>query len=118
MAIENACSSSGDEIYTVYSDPEDTAQNYPPKSRDQYMQPLCDLGRVVFAAEENPEKFTRGVGTPDVSGGKLRHYLETNNFERFSSYMPPGVDAQNVFDILRSRVNESLVKDFIFAVLK
>jgi len=118
QAIEEACNSGDDEVYTIYSDPEDTAQNYPQDARDRYMQPACDLGRVVFAAEENPEKFTRGEGTPDVSGGKLRHYLEINNFERFASYMPPGVDAQSVFDILRSRVNESLVKDFIFAVLK
>tara|TARA_R100000655_G_C2977654_1_gene191329 strand:- start:551 stop:1162 length:612 start_codon:yes stop_codon:yes gene_type:complete len=118
QVVEEACDSDDDKIYTVYSDPEDTAQNYPQESRDRYMQPGCDLGRVIFAAEENPGRFTRGEGTPDVSGGKLRHYLQSNNFERFASYMPPGVDAQNVFDILRSRVNENLVKDFIFAVLK
>ncbi len=118
MAIENACASAGDDTYTVYSDPEDTAQNYPNRSREQYMQPLCDLGKVVFAAEEDPAKLTRGVGTPNISGTKLRQYLEDGDFNSFSAYMPAGVNARNVFDILRSQVNESLVKDFVFAVLK
>ena len=119
MTVEEACASgSSNEIFTIYSDPEDTAQNYPLDSRDRYMEPLCSLGQVVFAAEENPEKFTRGAGTPDVSGGKLRHYLESGNFERFAEYMPAGVNAQNVYDILRSHLKENLVRDFVFAVLK
>ena len=107
-----------EDVYTIYSDVVDTAQNYPTDSREKYFQPLLDQRRVVFAAEEDPQAFTRGQGTPDVSGGKLRHYLESNNFEKFAEYMPPGVNARNVFDILRSHLNENLVRDFVFAVLK
>jgi hypothetical protein len=118
QAIEEASNSNDEKLYTIYSDPEDTAQNYPQDARDRYMQPAYDLGKVVFAAEENPGRFTRGEGTPDVSGGKLRHYLQSNNFERFASYMPSGVDAQSVFDILRSHLSENIVRDFVFAVLK
>ena len=118
MAIENACSAQSEDTYTVYSDPEDTAQNYPSDSRDRYMQPLCDMGKVIFAAEEDPEKFTRGVGTPNVSGGKLRHYLESGKLDSFSQYMPPGVNAENVYNILRSHLQENLMRDFVFAVLK
>ena len=119
QAIEQACST-GDEndIYTVYSDPEDTSQNYPEVSREKYMEPMCSLGRVIFAAEEDPGKFTRGEGTPNVSGGKLRHYLEVGNLEKFSSYMPPGVNGENIYNILRSNLSEDLVRDFIFAVLE
>ena len=117
--VEDACAANReDDIFTIYSDPEDTAQNYPASARERYMEPMCSLGKVIFAAEANPEKFTRGKGTPNISGGKLRHYLESNNFEKFAEYMPPGVNARNIFDILRSHLNENLVRDFVFAVLK
>jgi|TARA_R110002060_G_scaffold4823_5_gene7540 phosphopantetheine adenylyltransferase len=104
--IGEACKVDGvEETYIVYSDPSDTAQNYTRAQRDKYMQPLCDQGQVIFAAEENPEAFTRGSGSPDVSGTKLREALEQNNFKQFASGMPSGVSAQNVWNILK-KVNE------------
>ncbi len=112
QAIGDACEIDGvEETYVVYSDPEDTAQNYPQKNRDKYMQPLCDRGQVVFAAEENPQAFTRGSGSPNVSGTKLRATLEQNKFEEFAAAMPQGVNAQNVWDILK-KVNEGRKKRF------
>ncbi|HIL25906.1 MAG TPA: hypothetical protein EYG21_00710 [Nitrospinaceae bacterium] len=117
--IQEAVAEGSEDVFTIYSDVEDSANNYPFDSRDKYMQPLYGAGQVVFAAEEDPQAFTRGQGTPDVSGGKLRHYLESKNFERFADYMPPGVDAQNIFDILsKGGIKETLVRDFVFAVLK
>ena len=65
-----------DDVYTVYSDPEDTAQNYPEASLKKYCNDLRTSGQCVLAAEENPEAFTRGVGTPDISGTKVRKMLE------------------------------------------
>ncbi len=108
--IGNACKIDGvDETYVVYSDPTDTAQNYPQSHRDKYMQPLCDAGQVVFAAEEDPESVTRGSGSPDVSGTKLRQALEDNDFETFAAGMPAGVNSENVWSILTktSVTNES-----------
>ena len=100
--IGMACEIEGvSETYVVYSDPTDTAQNYPEKNRDKYMQPLCDQGQVIFAAEENPEAFTRGSGSPNVSGTKMREALQDGNFEEFASGMPAGVNAQNVWNILK-----------------
>jgi hypothetical protein len=64
------------------------------------MQPLCDKGQVIFAAEENPQAFTRGSGSPNVSGTKLRAALDENKFEEFAAAMPPGVNAQNIWNIL------------------
>ena len=104
--IGEACKIDGvEETYVVYSDPTDTAQNYPPEYRDKYMQPLCDQGQVVFAAEENPQAFTRGSGSPNISGTKLREALELNKFEDFATAMPEGVDPQNVWNILK-KINE------------
>tara|TARA_Y100001970_G_scaffold292757_2_gene435671 strand:+ start:3015 stop:4958 length:1944 start_codon:yes stop_codon:yes gene_type:complete len=108
--IGEACRIDGvEETYVVYSDPTDTAQNYPQKSRDKYMQPLCDMGQVVFAAEKNPETFTRGQGSPDISGTKLRQTLQDNKFEQFAAAMPKGVNAQNVWNILK-KIDESTTR--------
>ena len=99
--IGGACKLPGvEETYVVYSDPTDTAQNYPQANRDKYMQPLCDQGQVLFAAEENPGSVTRGAGSPDVSGTKLRQALQDGDFEVFSAGMPTGVNAQNIWSIL------------------
>ncbi len=99
--IGDACKISGvEETYVVYSDPTDTAQNYSQAYRDKYMQPLCDAGQVIFAAEENPEAFTRGSGSPNVSGTKMREALQDGDFDTFAAGMPTGVNAQNVWNIL------------------
>jgi len=105
--IGAACDIDGvQETYVVYSDPSDTAQNYSQSQRDKYMQPLCDKGQVIFAAEENPEAFTRGSGSPNVSGTKMREALQENKFDQFASGMPQGVNAQNIWNILK-KVNET-----------
>lgn len=105
--IGEACKIDGiEETYVVYSDPEDTAQNYPQANRDKYMQPLCDKEQVIFAAEENPQAFTRGSGSPNVSGTKLRAALGENKFDDFAAAMPSGVNAQNIWNILK-KINES-----------
>ena len=64
------------------------------------MQPLCDLGQVVFAAEETPGRFERGEGSPDVSGTKVREHLQQGNFELFAAAMPAGVNVRNVWRTL------------------
>ena len=107
--IGGACKLPGvEETYVVYSDPTDTAQNYPQQNRDKYMQPLCDQGQVLFAAEENPASVTRGAGSPNVSGTKLRQALQDNDFETFAAGMPAGVNVQNIWNILtKSTTTES-----------
>ena len=116
--IGQACKIEEDDItYVVYSDPADTAQNYPQANRDKYMQPLCDQGKVIFAAEENPKAFTRGVGTPNISGTAMREALEEGKFEYFASNMPTGVNAKNIYNILRRDVNENVLRKYIQAML-
>ena len=111
-----------DDTYVIYSDPGDTAQNYPVCNRLKYFPELYKAGKVVCAAEEDPSAFTRGVGTPDVSGTAMRNAIATDNFKIFSAGMPPGVDARAIFNILQSTnqsANESLlrayVRDFILS---
>jgi len=116
--VGEACDAGSEDVYTIYSDPEDTSTNYPQGYRDKYMQPLCDLGQVVFASEADPNSVTRGVGTPNISGTKVRTYLESGDFSSFAAAMPPGVDSRAVFDILASRVSESVLKSYVSAILK
>ncbi len=110
--IGNACKIDTEETYVVYSDPVDTEQNYPEANREKYMQPLCDKGQVIFAAEEDPASVTRGSGSPNVSGTKMRQALEDNQFEIFAAGMPRGVNSQNVWNILTKNVNESTFRRY------
>jgi len=116
--VGEACDSGSEDVYTIYSDPEDTSTNYSQGYRDKYMQPLCDLGQVRFASEVDPSSVTRGVGTPDISGTKVRTYLESGDFNSFAAAMPSGVDAQAIFDILTKKVSENILKSYVSAILK
>jgi phosphopantetheine adenylyltransferase len=99
--IGKACEAGdAEETYVIYSDPTDTMQNYPQVNRDKYMQPMCRMGQVVFAAEEDPTRFERGEGSPDVSGTKMRAAMAAGDFETFAAGMPAGVNSRNVWSIL------------------
>ena len=106
-----------DDVYTVYSDPEDTAQNYAESMRQKYFPDVYQMGNVLFAAEIDPAAFTRGVGTPNISGTKVRKMLELKDFESFKEVMPPGVDAKGVFDILTRSLTETWLRHYIQAVI-
>lgn len=114
VELAEAEKSGSTDIYTVYSDPQDTALNYPEANRLKYFPGIYENGQVLFAAEENPGRFTRGEGTPNVSGTKMRAAISAGDFATFQKGMPPGVDAQGVFDILRPKsVAESMLRAFI-----
>jgi len=103
-----------DDIYTIYSDPTDTQVNYPDRNRKKYFPTAYASGNVVFAAEEDPAAFTRGEGTPNISGTAVRQSLQACDFNAFSASLPPGVDKEKIFDILcPSTKNEALVREYI-----
>ena len=107
-----------EDTFTVYSDPTDTAVCYPVKNRIKYFPTLYDKGQVVFACEAAPESLSRGVGTPDVSGTSMRAALASGDREAFRAGMPPGVDADAVFDTLSpQQMTESVLRAFIRSVL-
>lgn len=118
VTLGDAEAAGSSDTFTVYSDPQDTAINYPEKNREKYFPGLYAAGQVVFAAEENPERFTRGEGTPDVSGTKMRAAIASGDVETFRRGMPPGVDADNVLDILRPKaLGEALLRAYIRGIL-
>lgn len=112
--IQEAERAGSTDVYTVYSDPQDTAVNYPEKYRIKNFPRMYANGQVVFAAEVNPGSFTRGAGTPDVSGTKMRAALAAGDFRTFERGMPAGIDAQGVFDVLRHKgMTEAMLRALI-----
>ena len=105
------------DTYLVYSDAIDTMRNYPEAQRIKYMDPLYTSGQVRFPGQENPEEFTRGEGSPDVSGTAMRDALQDYNLDLFSMGLPAGVNAENVYNILRNKVDESMLREYVKAIL-
>ena len=106
--------------YTVYSDPVDTAQNYSEKYRMKYFPTVLDRGHVVFAGEASPEAFTRGVGTPDISGTKMRSHLQCGEQAEFAEGLPAGVDKEKIFNMLcpiGDRKDENILRQFIKGII-
>ena len=107
------------DTYVVYSDPVDTAQNYPEANLHKYCGNLRGEGRCILAAEESPESFTRGVGTPNISGTAIRAMLQNGDKAGFDSVMPAGLNSDNVFNILTQQTqSEVFLRSYIKAILK
>ena len=108
-----------DDIYTIYSDPSDTQINYSDKQRAKYFPMAYAAGNVIFAAEKDPASFTRGEGTPDVSGTAVRQSLQACDFDAFSESLPAGVDKEKIFNILCPyRKDEALMRAYIKCMLR
>jgi hypothetical protein len=116
--LGSAEQSGTENTYVVYSDPVDTAKNFPEANRLKYFPTIYDEGRVIFAAEENPAAFTRGEGTPNVSGTSVRQSLGCGDYDEFSAAMPQGLDTEAVYNKLCPLVQkEGLVRKYIRGVL-
>jgi hypothetical protein len=103
-----------DDIYTIYSDPSDTQINYSAGQRAKYFPMAYAAGNVIFAAEEDPASFTRGGGTPDISGTGVRQTLQSCDFDAFSKSLPDGMDKKKIFNILCPSIkNEALMREYI-----
>jgi hypothetical protein len=118
--LTQANDSGSQNTYTVYSDPVDTANNYSEAYRQKNFPDLYNSGKVIFAAEANPESFTRGQGTPDVSGTSVREFISCGDFDSFEKSMPGAMDARAVYNKLcpiRPK-NEAYLRAFISEVIK
>ena len=115
--IQEAGEIESEDTYFVYSDATDTAINYPEKNRIRWMEPLYGLGQVRFPGEEDPAGFTRGEGSPNVSGTAMRQAIQGCDMEAFSAGLPDGVDAENVYNILCGKVNERYLRTYVRAII-
>jgi len=115
--LERANVSNSDHIYRVYSDPVDTARNYPETNRIKNFRNLYQRGQVIFAAEENPSQFTRGAGTPNISGTAMRNALECGNKEEFKAGLPDGVDKERIYMMLCPLRQEHTLRHLIRSIL-
>ena len=120
--LERADKSGSQDTYVIYSDPVDTARNYSETYRMKNFPGIYQAGQVIFAAEENPDMYTRGEGTPDISGTKMRSSLQACDFETFSKGLPEEMNAENVYKILCKKdpyegrpdpTNEALIRKYI-----
>ena len=110
------------DIYSVYSDPADTHQNYLEKrkrrdgtyssNKDLYFPTIYEDCIVNFPAEERPDCFARGEGMPDVSGTQMRRKIEAGDIEGFSRDLPEDFSDEEkieIYNILkREKLDESL----------
>ena len=115
--IQEAGEIESEDTYFVYSDATDTAINYPEKNRIRWMEPLYGLGQVRFPGEEDPAGFTRGEGSPNISGTAMRQAIQGCDMEAFSAGLPDGVDAENVYNILCGKVNERYLRTYVRAII-
>ena len=110
-----------EDTFTIYSDKEDTEQNYtvgrinrktqsPPSTSpaQKYFPSLLNNGYVKFAAEINPEMFMRGQGAPDISGTEMRRKLGAEELENFKADLPDLDDDSKlqIYDKLRGRIQK------------
>jgi len=116
-AEEKALDGSLEHRYTVYSDAEDTSQNYTEQVRNKYFPTALDMGMIRFAAESDPAGYTRGSGSPDVSGTAMRQALQSCDLDEFKKGLPPGVDAQKIYDVLCGGMNEKLLRTYVQSIL-
>jgi len=112
--------------FFIYSDPEDTTKNYlEPKfskrtgqelksSPPKYYESLLDHEPcpVNFMSIIDPQRFTRGEGTPDISGTAMREAIVQGDFEKFSNGLPGWMDsiASDIYELYRSNImtNEAI----------
>ena len=103
LGTENERLEAGDEdiaVYTVYSDPEDLAKNFPPDKREKYMGTMWTEGYVKF------QEITR-TSTVDVSGTKMREMLANGDEEQFKKFLPDPLNDQARTKIWQILSNQS-----------
>lgn len=116
--LAKASESRSEDTYTIYSDPTDLAQNYPETNLLKYVGNLYNSGQIILKPIER-------VSTVNVSGTKMRQYIETGDKKSFISNLPKSIDGNAVWDVLRStaatvpkkaarkKKNEALVREFV-----
>lgn len=79
------------DTYVLYSDPEDMEVNFSDATLKKYCPNLKTVKRPVQRTE-----------TVNVSGTKMRQFIEKGDMKSFIKNMPKNVDARAIWDILKA----------------
>ncbi len=103
---------SNDDEFIVYSDPVDTEANFPVNKREKYFSRLWSENRVKF------ETVDRSL-TAGISGTKMRQFLAAGDKEAFKRGLPRMINAERVWQLLRSDINEgrNVLRSFITSII-
>lgn len=93
--LDRADKAQSTDEFSIYSDPTDVEKNYPDDRLAKVAPELMQLRAIVR------RPVTR-TSTVDVSGTKMREFLVSDDFKSFAKMTPKQVDAQKMWDILKS----------------
>jgi len=108
QTLEEAEEIGSSNVFTIYSDSEDILKYTEEK--------LAKSAPILFAnGQIRTRGVVRGEETPNISGTKMREYLQTGNVTAFSKMLPPALRkrSKEIIDVLSRKISESLLKTYI-----
>lgn len=85
--------SDSDDVFYLYSAPEDVNKNFPSEVLRKYVNRLYEGSQVVMVPVTRSGEF-------DVSGTQVRKYIEQHDRDAFIRCLPSCIDRDAVWDIL------------------
>lgn len=94
LGAENEAGS--EDLYFIYSDPDDLQKNFPQKSLEKY------LTNIYHRRQIHLEPIHR-TSTVDVSGTKMRSWIQSGDKENFIKHLPSSLRAsgEEIFNLLK-----------------
>jgi len=73
----------------------------------------------LFKRKQIERRGVKRTETVNVSGTEMRGYLQTGDVKKFVSLLPPAVQksGKKIYDMLRHGVDESLIRQYVSAVV-
>lgn len=76
--------------YRIYGDEYDIENNFKKENLQKYYPNLWDNGQINLMPSKRKD-------VADISGTRMREFLANNDFESFRKYIPPELDAEQIF---------------------
>jgi hypothetical protein len=92
-ALGDANEGGSKDEYVLYGDPQDLETNFPRASLIKYAGNLYEAGQVTLRAVDR-------ASTVDISGTRMRSFLEKGDRASFVKYLPSQIDRDAVWSIL------------------
>lgn len=97
--LGTASKEGSDDEFALYGDPDDLAQNFTETLLMKYCGNLLEAKRVILRPVERSS-------TVDVSGTKMRGYLEKGDKASFIKNLPASIDRDKVWDVLSATAKD------------